>query len=566
MKNKIHNILKNKRAVWVLFALIVFFGFLIRVNRVDQIPVSPDWDEVALGYNAYSILQTGRDEYGVKFPVVLQSFDDYKPALYTYLIIPFLPIFDLSVFAVRMPAVIFGTISIVVVFFIMRELFPKGISFSKFSASRDLLSLAVMFLLCISPWHIQFSRIAFEAQIGLSFNLLFILFFLKGLKKFAFLIPCVVFAGLSIYVYQSEKVYIPLLAVLLLISFYKEVIKIPKKWIIGSLIVGFVFISPMLFYIITNPNSLNRAKGVSVFSDTTRLLEKNKVKQQKNIESNNYLGQVLDNRRIEYVKAFTSGYLSHFEPNWLFYRGDALRHQPPYMGLLYLFELPIILIGLYVLIFSSIPRRIKVFILGYIIIAPIPASVTFDVPHAVRSISLLPAPQILSGIGLLFFVSEVLRLRFIFRFVILSVFAGLILINITYYFMQYYFQMNYYYSKAWQYGWKEAVEYTENESKKFDQVVVTNVSPLDQSYMFFLFYTKYDPKKYLSEGGTKSGGFAAEHTAFEKYIFRPIDWNYDKHLKNTLFIGRPGDLPDNIGKTINYLDGSPAIIFSSKHE
>ncbi len=564
MKN---NSMKLKTSVvWITFVLLLCLGFFIRILLLDSVPASPDWDEVALGYNAYSILQTGRDEYGVLFPVVLQSFDDYKPALYAYLIIPFLKIFDLSVFAVRLPAVIFGTVSLAVVFFIIRAIFPKGVSTSKVQISRDLLALVSMFMLTIAPWHIQFSRVAFEAQVGLSFNLLFILFFLKGLKKPYYLVFSAFFAGLSMYVYQSEKVYIPLLGLLLVAAFYKDILTVSRKWLISAVFLGILIILPMAIYIVTTPDSLSRAKGVSVFSDTTKLLEKNRVKLEKNKETNNYIGMVMDNRRVEYVKAFTSGYLSHFEPNWLFYRGDSLRHQPPFMGLLYIFDLPFILIGLYVLLFSAIPRRIKVFMIGYILIAPIPASITIDIPHAVRTINVLPAPQILSALGLLFVFKKIAHQRKILQIVL---YVGIILFiafNITYYFMQYFVQMNYYYSKAWQYGWKEAVEYASTESEKFDQVIVTNVSPLDQSYMFFLFYTKYDPKKYLSEGGTKSGGFAAEHTAFEKYIFRPIDWNQDKQLTNTLFIGRPGDLPDNIGKTINYLDGEPAIIFSSRYE
>lgn len=110
------------------------------------------------------------------------------------------------------------------------------------------------------------------------------------------------------------------------------------------------------------------------------------------------------------------------------------------------------------------------------------------------------------------------------------------------------------------------MSYANSEANKFDHVVVTNVSPLDQSYIFFLFYSQYDPKKYLSEGGTKSGGFATSHTAFENYIFRPINWQEDKTLKNTLFIGRPEDLPDNIGRTFYYLNGEPAIVFSGRYE
>lgn len=563
--------MKTKYIVSILFTLILLSGFLLRIYQIGNVPASPDWDEVALGYNAYSILLTGKDEYGKFMPVVLESFDDYKPALYAYLIIPFLTVFDLSVTAVRLPAVIFGTISLAAVFFIVRLLFPKGITYGKIRIHENALSLVAMLLLALSPWHIQFSRVGFEAQIGLSFNLLTILFFLKSFKKRYFLVFSFFFAAMSIYVYQSEKVYMPLLLALLVISFFKDFRKISKKWIAVSFMTGLLIVIPMGLYILTNPNALSRAKGVSVFSNTTMLLESNTEKINRDRQNNDYLGLTLDNRRLEYVRAFTSGYLSHFEPNWLFYRGDALRHQPPYMGLLYIFQLPLILVGIYVLIFSQIPRRIKAFLVGYILIAPLPASVTFDVPHAVRTIAVLPMPELLSAIGLLYLVGYLLHIKtkligIRLSYLVIALCALFIFFNVVYYLNQYFVQMNYYYSKAWQYGWKEAVEYASTEGDKFDNVVVTNVSPLDQSYMFFLFYTKYDPKKYLAAGGTKAGGFAEKHTAFEKYVFRPIDWDKDKFMKNTLFIGRPGDLPDNIGKTVYYLNGEPAIVFSSRYE
>lgn len=557
--------MKNK-ITYILFGFTLIIALALRLYQIDNVPASPDWDEVALGYNAFSILQTGRDEYGEFLPVVLESFDDYKPALYAYLIIPFLPIFDLSVTAVRLPAIIFGLLAVIGVFLLSREFFSEGVEYGRIKIKRDILALAVCFLFAISPWHIQFSRVAFEAQVGLSINIYAILFFLKSFKNKTFLPLSFIFAALSIYVYQSEKVYIPLLFVLLFVVFQRSFLRISKKWIVSSLIISFFVILPMFFYIVSNPNSLNRAKGVSVFSDTTRLLSENTEKIERDKKTGSFLGLILDNRRIEYGKAFFSGYLSHFEPNWLFYRGDSLRHQPPYMGLLYIFELPFILIGLYILIFSKVPRKIKIFIIGYVLIAPIPASITIDVPHAVRAINMLPAPQIFSGIGILFVIYYITRFRGLIKYPAYFILVSVALLNITYYLNQYFVQMNYYYSQAWQYGWKDAVGYTLENQSKFEKIVVTNVSPLDQSYMFYLFYMKYDPKKYQEAGGTKSGGFADSHTAFEKFEFRPITWSEDKNLKNTLFVGRSVDLPDNRGMVVYYLNGDPAIVFSEKHE
>jgi len=559
--------MKNKIIFYyIALALILITAFVLRIYLIGQVPASPDWDEAALGYNAYSILLAGKDEYGKFLPVVLQSFDDYKPALYTYLIIPFIKILGLSVVAVRLPAIISGVIAVLLAFLVVRNLFEKGFHLVGKKLSSNVLALTVAFFTAISPWHIQFSRVGFEAGVGLTCNLAVIYFFLKSLKNQYFLILTAVFAALNIYIYQSEKVYTPLLLLILISIYFKRLIKFKKRILLISFFTGILIIAPMLLFIVQNPNALSRAKGVSVFTDTTKLLSSNKEKIERDVKSSNRIGAIIDNRRIEYFKTFASGYLSHFEPNWLFYRGDVARHHAPFMGNLYLFTLPFILIGLYMLVFMDIDRKVKIFIILYLLLAPIPASVTIDVPHAVRSINTIPSYEIFTSIGILsciFFLQK--QKRYIYIPIYLIVFLAITL-NIFYYLNQYFVQLNYFDSEYWQYGWKEAVAYTTQKAQKFDHVVVTNQPPLDQSYIFFLFYLQYDPIKYLSEGGTKAGGFNQSHTAFGKYEFREIKWDKDKFEKNTVFLGRPGDLPDNIGKTIYYLNGEPAIVFSDRYE
>lgn len=561
----------KKHLVYIVLGIIIIMAAFIRLYQIDKIPISPDWDEAALGYNAYSIIHTGKDEYGKFFPIVLQSFDDYKPALYAYLIIPFIKLFDLSVVAVRLPSAIFGTVTIGVVFFIILELFKKEFRMGRITIKPYYLALLTSFLLAISPWHIQFSRVAFEAQIGLTLNLLALIFFLKAFKNNFFLPISFSLAAVNMYVYQSEKVYTPLLFIILIVIFWKQFIKIQRKWLIGSFLLAFFIVLPMAVYILTTPNSLSRAKGVSVFSDSEKLLSENRDKNNRNRANGDLLGLMLDNRRVDYARAFVSGYLSHFQLNWLFYSGDVARHHSPYMGLLYLWSLPFILIGIYVLLFSDITKQTKWFLIMFLLIAPIPASVTTDVPHAVRTINFIPIFDIFTSIGFLYVVSKVYALdysifRFRIKYLIFAIGGILILLNISYFFDQYFVQQNYFYSKYWQYGWKEAVNFTVNEGRRFDKIVVTNVSPLDQSYIFFLFYTKYDPKKYLQEGGTKSGSFDDEHTAFGKYIFRPINWEKDQFEKNTLFLGRPEEIPVNFAFILRYLNGEEAIRATRKFE
>ena len=102
----------------MILALILLLGSSLRLWHLGKTPISPNWDEVALGYNAFSIAKTGHDEFGKFMPTILRSYDDYKPALYAYLIIPAYEAFGLNVFAVRLPSAIFGILTILGVYFL----------------------------------------------------------------------------------------------------------------------------------------------------------------------------------------------------------------------------------------------------------------------------------------------------------------------------------------------------------------------------------------------------------------------------------------------------------------
>jgi 4-amino-4-deoxy-L-arabinose transferase-like glycosyltransferase len=320
--------MKNK----LLLIIILIVASVLRLYQLGNVPVSPDWDEAALGYNAYSILETGKDEYGKPFPIILQSFADYKPALYMYLAIPSVALFGLDTFAVRLPSAIFGILTVFATYFLVVELFKR----------KDLALLA-SFLLAISPWHIQFSRVAFEANVGVALNIFGLLFFLKGLKKPLFLSLSAVFFGLSLYIYQSQKVFTPLFVLLLIIIYRKELFAVAKKYLIMFFVVGILIVLPMLTLIVTDKQALARAKGVSIFSVETPYSQFQREKYLEDKLQKNNINALFHHKYITYGQEVATGYLAHFDLKWLFLTGDLERHHAPNMGLLYLWELPFLL-------------------------------------------------------------------------------------------------------------------------------------------------------------------------------------------------------------------------------
>lgn len=540
--------MKRKITYLILF-LIIVIASILRLWRIGDVPISPDWDEVALGYNAYSIMQTGRDEYGEFFPIILRSFDDYKPALYAYLIIPFIKIFDLTVFAVRLPSAIFGILTVLGVFFLIKELFSLEIK--KQDLNKQLIiALLVSGLLAVSPWHIQFSRIAFESNVGLAFNVFAALLFLLALRKPWLLTVSAFFMSINLYVYQSEKVFTPLLLIALLTIFRRELSLIPKKYIVTAIMLGIVISLPIAYYTLSNREALSRAKDVSILANTTPFLHENAQRIIQDRARHDYFGLLLDNRRITYLKTISASYLSHFDLNWLFIKGDIARHHAPSMGLLYLWELPFLLIGMYTLLFGSFSLRTKALVIMWFLIAPVPASITSDVPHAVRTLNFLPMFQVFTALGILSVMYRISNIKL--RNLFIASYLLLIIFNFLYYLNQYFVQQNYFHAKYWQYGYKEIVEYLVSTHAKYDKIIVSNEQPFDQSYMFFLFYSKYDPVKYFKKGGTKSGIQEEDGNKFLNFEFRAFNY-YTEQGSNILFVGSSDDFTE-IFKTVRRID------------
>jgi 4-amino-4-deoxy-L-arabinose transferase-like glycosyltransferase len=532
-----------------IFICIIFLAGFLRLWQIGVVPASPDWDEVGLGYSAYSLLHTAKDEHGKLLPFVLESFGDYKPALYAYLIIPFIFLLDLSITAVRLPSAILGILTVAATYFLVFELFK-----------RRGLALVSAFFLAIAPWHIQFSRVGFEASVGVALNVFTALFFLKGLKKPHYLFLAAFSAGMSIYTYQSEKIFMPIFLLILITVYFKQIIKIPKIYLLS--VAGFLglIILPMFLYTTISPQGFARARSTSIFTRDVERIESLNKRILYNQEQKDSVSLIFDNKIIFYGKQITGGYLAHFDPNWLFIKGDIARHHPPNMGLLYLVELPLLLVGIFVMTCIWLPtskdKKPYIFLLLWFFAAPLAAAITLDVPHAVRSMNFLPTFQIFIAIG---FVSIALNLVYKIKprflgYGILSMVVVFMVFNFVYYFNQYFVQLNKFNASDWQYGYKELVTEVENIKGEYENIVISAISPMDQSYIFFLFYTKYPPGEFqkLQESGTNN---------FNKYEFRPLDWERDKYDKSTLFVGATNQFPIDVKalKTIYYPNGQPAM-------
>jgi len=105
----------------ILLFLIIALSFFLRVYKVSSIPPALNWDEVSIAYNAYSVLKTGRDEWGQFLPLHFKSYGEYKLPAQIYASIPGIAIFGLNEFGVRITPVIYGTLTVLLLYLLTIE-------------------------------------------------------------------------------------------------------------------------------------------------------------------------------------------------------------------------------------------------------------------------------------------------------------------------------------------------------------------------------------------------------------------------------------------------------------
>jgi 4-amino-4-deoxy-L-arabinose transferase-like glycosyltransferase len=545
----------------ILFIIFLLAAFL-RFYQVGENPPSLYWDEASISYNAYSIFKTGADEYGTKLPLSFRSFEDYKPPLYIYLTVPSIALFGWNEFAIRFPSAFFGTLTVVLAYFLLKELFKTNNQKVTILNTQIDIPLIGTFLFAISPWHLQFSRPAFEANVGLFFLLLGIFLFLKGSKNYlAFLVGAVAFV-LSMYAYHSFRVVTPLVILTLTVLFLKYELKSKKDIVRGIIFyaVLFILLLPVGLSVLVGGDASSRLSQVTLFN-VPDLLNRSIRFMEYDLARGDLFGSLIHNRRIVYFFEIIKGYLDHFNPNYLFMTGDSGRHHHAVeMGMLYLWEIGTIFIGGYQLL-KRADRKI-IFLLLLLLISPLPSAVTTGTPHAVRSILMLFPLIAISAYGVVCLVRYILNWTgYIKKIITLCTIAVIFLLNFYYYLHQYYVHTPIEYGDFWQYGYKELYKKLHKYEDHFDSIIVTY--EYDHPDTYYLLYNKIEPEFYHRLQRQDKIHYGRFESKIGKYHFKQIDWASDTSKPNTLIVAAPSDMPNggkNIVEEIKFLNGDTAFL------
>lgn len=547
-----------------LFLLIVTaIGFILRVFYLDKFPLGFHRDEVYLGYNAYSILNTGKDISSNFLPLFLKSFL-YTPAGYSYFSIPFIKILGLNVVAVRMASAIFGTLSIPLIYIVAIKslIFKKTIQIK----NAHLIALTTAIFLAITPWHINLSRTASVSTLVLFFILLGLAFLLKWMDKGKnyFLLLSLASFFMTFFFYIASYVFVPLLVAAVVIFYIKEISRKRLKlfvpfFVILLIPIVVVFSSPELSLRI---NSLNISK-----SETVDILLTESIHNDGKYNISPYLTRFFHNKPTVISQLFLKNYFDHFNLNFLLSDNIyPLRYKVPNSGLIYSILFFPFIVGVYTIFARKLNSRWV--LLSWILMAPIGSSfASDDVPNMQRTLYILPPLLIISAIGFVFFANSLKKRT---KYLFVAIFTILLLYQTVFFIHQYFYHMNSLMPWQRQEGYEELV--SSINKLNYQKNVITNRESAPT--MFLLFYGKVNPTL-IQNTIAKSNLKDTDRISFSKYIITeeecPLRIENKKLVgeKNTLYavsgLCKIDTLPEKvkIHSKIIRSDGSTAFYLAS---
>lgn len=529
---------------------ITIVAFLLRTVALGAYPIGLYSDETAFGYNAYLLLKTGHDEYGRFWPMSFESFGDWKPPMQGWLSIPVIAVLGLTEFAVRFPSAILGTGTVIVIYFLAKELFA-----GKSHEEGRLIAETSSAFLAISPWHIFLSRTAMLVSVELFFVCLGVLSLLKGLKNSGWwLIAALSFSG-ALYSYYGSRVTVPLLLVSFVLAYARKIFRSFRR-IIFPLIVGALLLTPLIIAALMNPLVLTgRAKTTSIFfNDNVRLqLWDSRTKAGlKKIPP--VITRFFDNKPYYYVRDISERYLSHFSPQFLFLEGD---NKPPFkiprLGYLHIIDLPFFLIGLYLL-----RKEGNFFLLLYLLVSPFVASLTFLTPAANRSFNMVIPWTLVTSYGFVKIYS-IKNFWNILKPLVVSAYTFSLVIY-SYSYVRLIPSEN---PHFWHYGRRELIGKLQPLIGRYQTIYLTNKG--GPPYIFLSFYLKISPEEFhrtvVRNPVINKLGWGHVDRLLQITIPREFDWNEVPKDKYALYVGFENEIPSedlNVIDQINYPNGKTA--------
>ncbi len=469
MYNSDINDTKMIKKVNYILLVVLILAAVLRLWRLGSIPPGLTPDEASLGYNAYSILKTGKDQYGNVLPIIFKSFGDYTPGLYVYLTAPFVALFGLSEFAVRLPNALSGIV-IVYLFYLLAN---KTSQFGLIAA----------FIAATNPWLIYFSRGAWLPNISLALTLAGIYFFLKSFYKSRFLYLSALFFALTLIVYQGAKITTAIVVLILAVLFWKRLFNNKLKVLIGSFVIAVIISLPVIFSIFQGKTG--RLNVISIFSYPRPREYLQDLLSQGNEKIGSLSYNLYHSESLNYTRAILGKWFNNYSARFLFLEGDweHPRHGAPHMGVMLFSDVILIAGGLFVVI-KNLKNKYALLLFSLLILTPLPLAFSRDWVHAARSFHLIIPLIIISAYGLAGLVAWIKQQKYQIPFYILL--STVYLMSLVYFLDAYFVHLPIRNAKYWDYGYREVVQKILPIQSNYKKIVFQQ--SYEQPFIYFLFY------------------------------------------------------------------------------
>ncbi len=484
-------------------------------------PVSLFGDELDVGYQAYSIVKTGSDYYGNFLPLHFHSLAEYRTPLYLYSAVPTVWLFGVSPLGVRLPAALFGIATIPVMYLLSFEL-AKRLT----GKHHKEIALLAAFFLAISPWHIQYSRAAFEVTEVLFFLVLGLWAFLKSFAHKKFIVLFAISFSTMTWIYSTAKLYVPIMLLVLAVMYVKDLVKFPKKIVLATLVTFAVLCAPMYVDSFFGEGGA-RFGYISVFSDPTteheigvlRLNDARVRGESGEGLSPNLMDRVIHNKFVYWGESILNHYYQSFSTDFLFVSGDPnLRHSIKNMGQLYKVDIIGLFIGMVLLFGLGKDIKTKVLVAALFLVGAIPASLTRDGGnHATRLFLTVPAYIFVIAYGLTMGLDRVSKHMKVTVVVVMT--TGYLL---SFFMYQHLFWVhNPWESERWWHaGFQGAISEMKKREADFDTIVISTAN--EPPWVFFAAWYEYPPlewqKNFPTEHKKVLSGFG-EVSYIDKFYF-----------------------------------------------
>ncbi len=527
-----------------------FFSLIARLISLHFAPPSLNWDEVSIGYNAYSISKTFKDEWGQFLPLIFRAYGDYKLPLYLYLTAP-LTLISLSPISIKLVSLLAGSLSPVFLVLIAKHYFPD----SKY------IPILSGFLLAFSPWSIFLSTIALEANLFLCLVLISIYFLLSNkLSLSAF------FYALCLFTYNSSRVLLPFYLIFLVFQIIKTKYKFRLPKLFGFLLL-FTAIAVFLFQSFFSSSGQARYQWVSLVDQGTI----NRIEENRNASTlPSVLPRLVHNKATYFVAYSLSNYSLFFSPSYMFFQqGTHFQFNLPHQSMFASFLIVFYYLGIVSIIINIKNRKFSLISLLLIfLISPLPSAITRDAPHILRSILFYPFVILLISHGLDYIFQLSRKNLHSLFFIIIS----LLIINRTISYYRYLPSYSLSYASSWQYGYQQAISYIKQNYPQYDHILISK--KYGEPHEFLLFFWPWDPKNYQNSPN-KSWNYHAQWywvDAFDKFVFLN-DWDILSYTSqqlpnNTLLITSPNNYNDTNSQLLRtiYDPANQAVFDIVKYE